>query len=252
MSNYRSRIDQLVPPSITPSAKHQGVRQDVLHHIDLERLRPSPDNPRSTYPDEQIQLLAESISTLGQQEPITCYWSGAEGAYVILSGHCRYHAAKHAGIKSLAAVVVPEDLDQHRRLAKRLAENTARSDLHPLEYARAIRELMDATAFTQEQVAKMLGRSQAWVSSQLQLLALPEDQQAKLKAGEVRMTEARASVVKRPRRRRGPKLIRLLIGGLQAVITFKRVQDECTALEALERLRPVAEQLDAKQARDAA
>ena len=250
--DYRSRIDSLAPPTITPGAKHQGVRQDVLHHIDLDRLRPSPDNPRSSYPEDVIKQLGESLANLGQQEPITCFWSAAEQAYVILSGHCRYHAAKHAGITSLAAVVVLEDLDKHKQLAKRLAENTARSDLHPLEYAKAIRALMDGTGMTQEQVAKQLGRSQAWVSGQLALLNLPEAQQAKIKAGQVMLTEARASVVKRPRRRRGPKQIRLVIGGLQAVITFKRVQDECTVIEALERLRPVAQQLDAAQAKHAA
>lgn len=250
--DYRSRIDSLAPPTITPGAKHQGVRQDVLHHIDVDRLRPSPDNPRSSYPDEMIQQLGESLANLGQQEPITCYWSAKDQAYVILSGHCRYHAAKAAGLPSLAAVVVAEDLDKHKQLAKRLAENTARSDLHPLEYARAIRDLMTGTGLTQEQVAKQLGRSQAWVSGQLALLNLPEEQQARVKAGQVMLTEARASVVKRPRRRRGPKQIRLVIGGIQAVVTFKRVQDECTALEALERLKAVAQQLDAKQAKDAA
>ena len=250
--DYRSRIDSLAPPTITPGARHQGVRQDVLHHIDVERLRPSPDNPRSSYPDEMIQQLGESLATLGQQEPITCYWSAQDQGYVILSGHCRYHAAKAAGLPSLAAVVVPEDLDKHRQLAKRLAENTARSDLHPLEYARAIRDLMTGTGMTQEQVAKQLGRSQAWVSGQLALLSLPEEQQARVKAGQVMLTTARASVVKRPRRRRGPKQVRLVIGGIQAVVTFKRVQDECTMLEALERLRPVAQQMDATQAKDAA
>ena len=252
MSSFRSRLDRLVPPTITPSAKHQGVRQDVLHHIDVARLLPSPDNPRSSYPEDVIQQLADSLTELGQQEPITCFWSAVEQAYVILSGHCRYHAAKRAGLPSLAAVVVQEDIDEITQLAKRMAENTARSDLHPLDTAKAMRRMMDARQLTQQKVAKMLGRSQAWVSSQLALLSLPQDHQAKLSQGSMRMTHARASVVKRARRRRGAKQLRLVIGGLQAVITFRRVQDECTAAEALERLRPVADQLDAEQAKDAA
>lgn len=123
MSSFRSKLDKLVPPTITPSAKHQGVRQDVLHHIDLGRLLPSPDNPRSSYPDDVIGQLADSLTELGQQEPITCYWSSVEQAYVILSGHCRYHAAKRAGIPSLAAVVVQEDIDKITMLAKRMAED---------------------------------------------------------------------------------------------------------------------------------
>jgi ParB family chromosome partitioning protein len=252
MSSYRSRIDQLAPPTITPSAKHQGVRQDVLHHIDLERLRPSPDNPRSIYPEPEITALADSLASLGQQQPISCYWSAAEQAYVIIQGHCRYHAAKHAGLRSLCAVVVPEDLDATTALAKRMAENTGRIDMHPLDCAKAIRTLMDAGGMNQEQVAKKLGRSQAWVSTQLRLLALPADQQAKLAKGELQITEARQSVVKRTRTKRGPKRIRLAVGGLVAVLTFKRVADECSAAEALERLRAAAGALDAKQAKDAA
>jgi ParB family chromosome partitioning protein len=252
MSSYRSKLGQLVPPTITPSAKHQGVRQDVLHHIDVGRLVPSAENPRSTYPEEQIRQLADSLLELGQQEPITVYWSTVEQAYVILSGHCRYFAAKLAGLSSLMAVVVTEDIDAMRLLAKRMAENTARNDLHPLDAAKAIRQMMDGLKVTQQQVAKMLGRSQAWVSSQLALLTLPEDQRARLSKGAMPMQQARAAVVKRARRRRGPKQVKLQLGGLSAVITFKRVQDECTATEALERLRAVAQQLDDQQARDAA
>lgn len=254
MSSYRSRMDTLVPPTITPSAKHQGVRQDVLHHIDIERLRPSADNPRSTYPEEEIGKLADSLATLGQQQPISCYWSAAEQAYVILQGHCRYHAAKQAGLKSLAAVVCPEDLDATKALAKRMAENTGRIEMHPLDAAKAISRLMEQGGLTQEQVAKMLGRSQAWVSTQLRLLSMPAEQQTKLMQGQLRITEARASVVKRSRSKRGPKQIRLVVGGLSCVLTFKRVADECTAAEALERLRPAADQLDGAsgEARDAA
>lgn len=251
MSSYRSRMDTLVPPTITPSAKHQGVRQDVLHHIDLERLRPSADNPRTTYPEDEIGKMAGSLASLGQQQPISCYWSAAEQAYVIIQGHCRYHAAKQAGLKSLAAVVCPEDLDAIKALAKRMAENTGRIDMHPLDAARAIRKLIDAGGLTQEEVAKMLGRSQGWVSTQLNLLKLPDQEQAKLMHGQLRMAEARASVVKRSRSKRGPKRIRLVVGGCTCVITFKRKADERSAEAALDLLRAAAAQLDATQ-RDAA
>jgi ParB/RepB/Spo0J family partition protein len=229
--NFRGKLDSLVPPTITQSAKHQGVKQDVLHHIDLERLRPSADNPRSIYPEEEIKALAESLGALGQQEPITCYWSGSEQAYVILQGHCRYHAAKLAGLKSMMAVVVTEDVDATKALAKRMAENTARNDLHPLDCAKAIKKLMDDGGLNQEQVAKQLGRSQAWVSGQLKLLTLPEEQQAKVAK---------------------PKQIKLSVGGLVVLVTFKRVADQCSATDALDRVRALAQQLDAKQAKDAA
>jgi ParB family transcriptional regulator, chromosome partitioning protein len=251
--SFRDRLETLVSPNVAQPSKSAGVKQDVLHHIDLERLRPSPDNPRSIYPEEEIQTLSQSLAALGQQEPITCYWSGTEHAYVILQGHCRYHAAKLAGLKSLMAVVVTEDMNAVRALAKRMAENTARNDLHPLDCARALKRLMEEGGLNQQEVAKQLGRSQAWVSGQLQLLSLPEEQQAKVAKGTVSITEARAAVVKQPRSsRKKPKQIKLTAGGITVLVTFKRVADQCSASEAWERVRSAAEQLDAKQAKDAA
>jgi ParB family chromosome partitioning protein len=251
--SFRGRLDSLVSPNVGQPSKAQGVKQDVLHHIDVERLRPSADNPRSIYPPEEIQALSESLAALGQQEPITCYWSGAEQAYVILQGHCRYHAAKLAGLKSLAAVVVTEDLDANRSLAKRMAENTARNDLHAMDCARAIRRLMQDGGLSQQEVAKQLGRSQGWVSKQLALLEMPAEKQAQVAKGTVSITEARAAVVKQPRTaRKKPKQIKLSVGGLVVLVTFKRVADQCGAVEALDRVRALAEQLDARQAKEAA
>jgi hypothetical protein len=69
----------------------------------------------------------------------------------------------------------------------------------------------------------------------------------------VSITEARAAVVKQPRNaRKKPKQIKLSVGGLVVLVTFKRVADQCSAAEALDRVRSLAEQLDAKQAKDAA
>jgi ParB family chromosome partitioning protein len=251
--SFRDRLETLVSPNVGQPGKSTGVKQDVLHHIDLDRLRPSTDNPRSIYPEEEIQTLSQSLAALGQQEPITCYWSGTEHAYVILQGHCRYHAAKLAGLKSLMAVVVTEEMNAVRALAKRMAENTARNDLHPLDCARALKRLMDEGGLNQQEVAKQLGRSQGWVSGQLQLLTLPAEQQAKVAKGTVSITEARAAVVKQPRSsRKKPKQIKLSVGGLVVLVTFKRVADQCSASEALERVRDLAQQLDAKQIKDAA
>ena len=253
MSLYRDKHSNTQEPNIAPSTRHTGVRQDVLHHINLEQLRPSPDNPRATYPEDEIAQLASSLTALGQQEPITVYWATDLQAYQILSGHCRYFAAKKAGLASLAAVVQVEDLDKHKQLAKRLAENTARHDLHPLEYARSIQALMQKPGMTQEIVAKQLGRSQGWVSGQLKLLELSTEQQAKVATGTVSITEVRAAVVKQPRNaRKKPKQIKLSVGGLVVLVTFKRVADQCPAAEALERVRDLAQQLDAKQIKDAA
>lgn len=254
MSAYRDRMSNVPLPSITPSARQAGVRQDVLSHIELDRLLPSEENPRSSYPEEDIRALADSLLELGQQQPVSCYWSPQVQKYVLLAGHRRYFAAKLAGLPTLAAVVVDEDVDAIRQLARRMAENTARSDMAPLDMANGIKRMIHAGHLTQAQVGRMLGRSQAWVSSQLALLSLPEQQQAELAAGTMPVVQARASAVRKPRKggRRKPKMLRITQGGISALVKFRRVQDECSLVQALEQLLEAARQIDTQHRQDAA
>ena len=257
MSSTYSRILGVAPASAVPdlnrATQDTGVERKGLLVIQMDRLRPDPNNVRTSYDDEAIANLATSLTDVGQQQPIRVRWLTQERIYQVIQGHCRYFAAIKAGMPSLQAVVDDRAITDTEILAAQLVENTARTDLTPIDCAKAVRQLIDLQGLTQQQAARKLGRSQAWVSSQLQLLALSAEQQTKLAKGTVSITEARAAVVKQPRNaRKKPKQIKLSVGGLVVLVTFKRVADQCPAAEALERVRDLAHQLDAKQIKDAA
>ena len=257
MSFTYSKILGVAPASAVPdlnrATQDTGVERKGLLVIQMDRLRPDPNNVRTTYDEDAIAHLATSLTDIGQQQPIRVRWLTQERVYQVIQGHCRYFAALKAGLPSLQAVLDDRAITDTEILAAQLVENTARTDLPAIDCAKAVRQLIDLQNLTQQQAARKLGRSQAWVSKQLQLLDLSAEQQAKVAKGTVSLTEARAAVVKQPRNaRKKPKQIKLSVGGLVVLVTFKRVADQCSASEALERVRDLAQQLDAKQIKDAA
>ena len=248
MSSAYSRILGVAPASAVPdlnrATQDTGVERKGLLVIQMDRLRPDPNNVRTSYDEEAIANLATSLTDIGQQQPIRVRWLTQERIYQVIQGHCRYFAAIKAGMPSLQAVLDDRAITDAEILAAHLA---------PIDCAKAVRQLFDLQGLTQQQAARKLGRSQAWVSKQLALLEMPAEQQTKLAKGTVSITEARAAVVKQPRSsRKKPKQIKLSVGGLVVLVTFKRVADQCSATDALDRVRALAQQLDAKQAKDAA
>jgi len=256
MSSTYSRILGVAPAAaalnLNRTTQDTGVERKNLLVIQLERLRPDPNNVRTTYDQDAIDHLATSLTDIGQQQPIRVRWMPQEQIYQVIQGHCRYFAALKAGLPSLQAVLDDRAITDTEILAAQLVENTARTDLAPIDCAKAVRQLIDLQNLTQGQAARKLGRSQAWVSKQLALLEMPEERQAQVTKGTLTLTEARAAVVKQPKNaRKKPKQIKLSVGGLTVLVTFKRVADQCSATEALEQVRALAADLDAKLAKAA-
>lgn len=136
-------------------------------HVDL--LRPSKGNPASRIDpaDPALRELAQSLTSLGQQQPIVVRLVviGEGGpaetdAYEILAGHRRYAAARLAGLETLEARVV--DCDDRGAAAVRVVENLQRKDLSALEQAADVASLI-ALGWDHATIAKQLGRSPSWV-----------------------------------------------------------------------------------------
>jgi ParB family transcriptional regulator, chromosome partitioning protein len=128
----------------------------VMVRLPLDDLTPSPHNPRRIDPDDpKLAELAESLRTLGQIEPIVVRLVVAGGEkngddhtilydHVILAGERRFRAAILAGLTHLECKVV--ECDDKTALEITVVENLQRADLHPLEEARGVRSLLDASA----------------------------------------------------------------------------------------------------------
>lgn len=112
------------------------------------------------------------------------------GGYEIVAGERRYRAALRAGLKRIPIVI--RDLTDEETLALALIENLIREDLGPLETARAFQRLMDDFGWTQEEMARRVGKSRPAVSNAIRLLELPEPIQKSLESGEITEGHARA------------------------------------------------------------
>lgn len=156
----------------------------TLIQVPLARLRHGP-NVR----EKLDEGLVESIRAHGLIQPITVVKEGA--FYTVLMGHRRTAAARRLKLATIPAMLeerVPEGL----RL-RQLAENVDRKEMDPLEVATALQAELDETAdLTRTELARRVGRSQAWVTNKLRLLDLDDATKARLSAGEISEQTANA------------------------------------------------------------
>lgn len=138
--------------------------------IDIGLIDPNLDQPRKAFSQESISLLAQSISAQGILQPILVV-KGNRNRYTIVAGERRWRAAREAGLKEVPCLI--REMDKTQQMEVALIENLQREDLNPLEVAQGIRQLMDQCDFTQEEVAKRLGKSRPAVANLLRLLTLP-------------------------------------------------------------------------------
>ena len=134
--------------------------------LPLRAVRPNPAQPRKIFREEALQDLAESIRQHGILQPLSVRRSGT--GYELIAGERRLRAAQIAGLGEIPCIVMTMD-DKESGLAA-MVENLQRQDLDFIEEARGIQSLMDKWAISQEQTAKMLGKSQSAIANKLRLL----------------------------------------------------------------------------------
>lgn len=144
--------------------------QDLM--LPLQKVEPNPLQPRKTFDPEELQSLADSISTHGIIQPLTVRRS-ENGFYQIIAGERRWRAARLAGLSEVPAIVIEADDKLATELA--LIENLQRQDLNPVEEAMGYRRLLEEFDMTQEKAAERVGKSRPAVANALRLLSLPEE-----------------------------------------------------------------------------
>jgi ParB family chromosome partitioning protein len=139
------------------------------NEIPLEKITPNRQQPRTSFPAEQIAELAESIKRHGVLQPIVVSRRG--DGYELVAGHRRVLASRVAGKTEIPAVV-REDVTDRLELA--LVENLQRADLNAIETARAYKLLMDTYDLTQDALADRVGRSRSSIANTLRALQAPQ------------------------------------------------------------------------------
>jgi ParB family chromosome partitioning protein len=172
--------------AILPSAR---IEEESLEQIPLELIQPNPRQPRSSFDDQTLNELAESVKANGLLQPILLRPLAGNG-YELIAGERRWRAARLAGLDRVPAIV--RSTEESRRLELALIENMAREDLNPIEAARACAALVEELGLTKEEVGRRVGRSRVAVSNWIRLLDLPDEVLAMLEAGELTEGHGRA------------------------------------------------------------
>ena len=129
-------------------------------------IRPNPSQPRKVFREDALQELAESIRRHGILQPLSVRRVGLN--YELIAGERRLRAARLAGLTELPCLVLQMD-DQESGIAA-MVENLQRQDLDYIEEAAGISRLLQQWNMSQEQVAKLLGKSQSAVANKLRIL----------------------------------------------------------------------------------
>ena len=162
-----------------------------LTEVDIDLIRPNPNQPRKHFDEDALRELSDSIKKHGLIMPIVV--NNMEGGkYMIIAGERRYRAAKMAG-KTKIPVVVREYADREIKEIS-LIENLQREDLNPIEAANAMKQLMDEYHLTQEELAERIGKSRPAVTNTLRLLSLSPEVISMVSSGKLSAGHARALV----------------------------------------------------------
>jgi ParB family chromosome partitioning protein len=157
--------------------------------VNVDDISPNPQQPRTSFDDEALASLADSIATVGVLQPIVLRRKPT-GGYVLVAGERRWRAARRAGLTEIPAVI--RSGDDAASLTEALVENLQRSDLTPLEEAAAYQQLLEDFGMTHDEVGRRVGKSRAAVSNTLRLLGLPASIQGMVERGELAAGHARA------------------------------------------------------------
>ena len=165
-----------------------GKPQTPVRSLNLNSIQANPYQPRTKWDDAQLEDLAASIRSSGVIQPIIV--RATSGGYELIAGERRLRASKLAGQPDIPAIV--RNATDEQMLEFALVENIHRTDLNPVERARAYQRFIESFSLTHAEAAEKLGQSRTVISNHLRLMDLPRDIQDMLNAGQLTMGHAKA------------------------------------------------------------
>ncbi|HEV7600334.1 MAG TPA: ParB/RepB/Spo0J family partition protein, partial [Bradyrhizobium sp.] len=180
-------------------------RPRAQRKVPIEFLKPNPRNPRRAFSDAELGELADSIRQHGVIQPIVARpVKGVQDRYEIIAGERRWRASQLAGLHEVP--IVPLDVSDSDALEIAIIENVQREDLNAMEEAQGYHALANEFRRSQEEIAKIVGKSRSHVANMMRLTKLPEEVQAYIVSGQLSAGQARP-----------------LIGVVDAVAVAKRI-----------------------------
>lgn len=168
-------------------------RARTQRRIPIELIRANPRNPRQEFDEADLQDLVNSVLEKGVVQPLLVRSSpDGEERYELIAGERRWRAAQRAGLHEVPCLI--HDVDDREALELAIIENVQRSDLNALEEALGYKQLMDEYNYSQNDLAKVIGKSRSHVANTLRLLKLPNSVKDYLAEGLLTAGHARALI----------------------------------------------------------
>jgi ParB family chromosome partitioning protein len=171
----------------TATTESIAANGERIQNVALDRIRPSPLQPRKDFPAEGLQELADSIRAQGVIQPLILRERNA--SLELIAGERRWRAAQLLGLKEVPAIV--READDRTVLELALIENLQRENLNPIEEAVGYQQLIDQFELRQEDVAVKVGKSRVVVANSLRLLKLDADVQNYVRNGRLSVGHAK-------------------------------------------------------------
>ena len=240
-------LGALIPGAAEPRIE---IESDAFSfRVEVDRITPSPFQPRRTFDEAKIEELAASIRNQGIIQPLVVRRKG--DGYELIAGERRWRAAMRAGLTQVPIVV--REANDHEALQLALVENLQREDLNPIEEANGYRRLQEEFHWSQEEMAEKVGKSRPAIANSMRLLTLPTEVQQEVSAGNLPAGQARAllglhteslilsacreAIAKGLSTRETEKLVRFLISGRKRRRQIPLLDPDLrSAVEELQRL----------------
>ena len=173
-------------PTKTPT---KTSKTTPTSEISISKIKTNQYQPRTSFDEKKLEELSHSIKKHGVIQPILVREEGKQ--FELIAGERRMRASKLAGLKKIPAVITKATNIQSLEIA--ILENVQREDLNPLEVSKGYQRLKDEFGYTQEQVAKSVGKPRSSIANSLRLLTLTPKIQKELEKGSI--SEGHAKVL---------------------------------------------------------
>jgi len=189
----RSRLGRGLAALIGDVGDESGAleRARGARRIPIEFIRANPRNPRRKFGEEDLSELTASVKEKGILQPILVRGvPGKSDQFEIIAGERRWRAAQKAGLHDVP--VLQLEIDDREALEIAIVENVQRADLNALEEAAGYESLIDEFKYTQNDLARVVGKSRSHVANTLRLQKLPANVKRYLQEGKLTAGHARA------------------------------------------------------------
>lgn len=161
---------------------------EEIVEIDIDNIKPNPDQPRTIFEEKSLNELANSIKEHGVFQPVILKPAG--NGFILVAGERRVKAAKIAGFTKIPSIIRDYNAIYLSELA--ILENLQREDLTPIEEAIAFQKAIFNLKLTHEELGKKIGKSRVYVTNLIGLLNLPAIVIKDVNLGKITMGHARA------------------------------------------------------------